>query len=200
MESIRAKITALRTVPVTAGDQSTQAFMSGPAGMFTLLIVPMLPTTTCRHLATALVNAVRTGNEALPTKRTSTLNAESVTVVVNVVDLLGSAELVAMSVCELSVPRRQLPTKAVPVAGSDATVPPVTVPEFGPGVNVTGTLPTGFPKASTTRTPGGVEMLMLATPAWLSPTNLTRSTAGPASAFTLNAAGCAPVAVAVTIC
>ena len=100
---------------------------------------------TCRHLATALAKAVRTGSDASPTNRTSTLNADVVTVVVNVVDLLGIAELVAISVCVLAAPRRQLPTNAVPLAGSDSTVLPVTVPEFGPGVNVTGTVPTGLP-------------------------------------------------------
>ena len=145
MESMRAKMIVFDTVPVTAGVQALQEFAAGPAGIFTLLTVPMLPTMTCRHLATALAKAVRTGSDASPTNRTSTLKADVVTVVVNVVDLLGIAELVAISVCVLAAPRRQLPTNAVPLAGSDSTVLPVTVPEFGPGVNVTGTVPTGLP-------------------------------------------------------
>jgi ABC-type sulfate transport system substrate-binding protein len=54
-------------------------------------------------------------------------NNDTDTVLVKVADLFGMALLVALRVWVVAVPRRQLPTNAVPVAGSETAEPPVTV-------------------------------------------------------------------------
>ena len=85
-------------------------------------------------------------------------------VAVKVTGLPDNPLPVASKVCGPAVgPSFQLPTVAMPDAFV-TTVPPVTLPLPGPGVNVTVNPATKFPFASVTFTLGAVAMLPPAVP------------------------------------